>query len=214
MTYKKEIRPIYPNKYNTKQKTTFHILIPKYNTPNNRMIYKYEIRPPYPTKGNIQHKTTSQTTQPIPKSKYNIHIQNKNHRKYHHTLHIKYPSHPSNSKYLQLHQKTNLQTKHRKHLKQIPHPSTKIRPINTPFSYPKHGKPISITKRYKSQPIPNKLPFSTPNYHSNYEKYQKKNWPRPTGLAIKLKLKITLHNIGEPTQIQANIQNYNPYLNN
>jgi len=141
------------------------------------MIHKYEIRPPYPTKYNIQQKTTSQTTQPKPKPKYKIHTQNKNHRKYHHTLHIKYPSHPSNSKYLQLHSKTNLQTKHRKHLKQILHPTNKIHPKDMSFpkrnSHPKHEKPNSITKRYKSQSIPNKLPFSTPNYHSNYNKYQK-----------------------------------------
>jgi hypothetical protein len=114
MTYKNKIRPVYPNKYNTKQMTTYRILIPKYHTPNNRIIHKYEIRPPYPTKDKIQQKTTSQTTQPIPKPKYTIHTQNKNHKKYHHTLHTKYPSHLYNSKYPQLHSKINLQTKRRK----------------------------------------------------------------------------------------------------
>jgi hypothetical protein len=59
------------------------------------------------------------------------------------------------------------------------------------------------------------------NYRSHHQtttqtttNTKKIKWPRPTGLAIKLKIKITLHNIGEPTQLQANIQNYNPYLNN
>ena len=37
-----------PKKYNTKQKITHPILIPKYNTPYNRMIHKYKICPPYP----------------------------------------------------------------------------------------------------------------------------------------------------------------------
>ena len=58
MTYEYKIRPTYPNKYNTQQKTNYHISIPKYNTPNQRMIYKYKIQPLYPKKYNTQQKTT------------------------------------------------------------------------------------------------------------------------------------------------------------
>ena len=138
ITYEYKIRPLYPNKYNTQQKITYIILIPKYNTPNNRMIHKYEICSQYPTKYNIQQQTTNpQTTQPIPKPKYKIHTQNKKHRKHHHTL----PNHPPNPKYLQPHSKTKLQTKHRKYLKQILHPTNKIHPKGTFFpkrsSHPK-----------------------------------------------------------------------------
>ena len=179
MTYKYKIRPLYPNKYNTQQKTTYHILIPKHNTSTNRMIHKYEIRSPYPTKYNIQQKIiNSQTTQPIPKPKYKIHTQNKKHRKHHPTLHNTDPNHPSNPNYLQPHSKT----KHRKYLKQILHPTNKI---------PKHN----------SQPILKHCPPPKPKYHSNFKKRPKNTnkWTRPTGLAIRIHTNSTSHIIGNLT---------------
>ena len=96
MTYKYKIQSLYPKKYNTQQKTTYHILTPKYNTPNNH-IHKYKLRSLYPTKYKLQN-TNLKNTQPIPKPKYNTYTQNQKHVKEHYTLKNKDPNSPSNSK--------------------------------------------------------------------------------------------------------------------
>ena len=93
MTYEYEIQPLYPKKYNTKQKTTYHILIPKYNTPNNH-THEHKKRSPYQTKYKLQN-TNLQHTQPISNLKYNTYSQNQKHAKQHYTLQTKDPNPPS-----------------------------------------------------------------------------------------------------------------------
>ena len=107
MTYKYIIRSLYQIKYNTQ--TTYPILIPKYNTPNNQMIHKYKIILTYP-KNTIYN---TKTTNLILKTKHNTlkYIQKKP-RKNHQITHINYinlfPKNP------QPHPKINIHTKQKK----------------------------------------------------------------------------------------------------
>jgi hypothetical protein len=122
MTYEYKIRSIYPTKYNTQQKTKYHILIPKYNTPNNRMTYKYKIRPLYPKKSNTERKTTYH----ILTSKYNTpknHTQEYTIRSPYHTKHKLQQKH-TNPQHTQsiTKPKYNNYTQNQKHVKQHPNP--------------------------------------------------------------------------------------------
>ena len=181
ITYKYKIRHLYPNKYNT-QKTTYHILIPKHNTPNNHMIYKYEIRPPYPKKYNIQqklliYKLLNQYPSRNTSSTHN--------QKHHHTLHNQNPNHLTNSKHPQPHSKTIPQTKRRKYLKQIPHPTNQMQTKDTFLPIRNSHTKQEIHPNSKTYPHnklhlkhnphlkPKQGPPPKPKSHSNYKRYPK-----------------------------------------